>query len=63
MKELQRRTIGLLVLCFSITALILILIHSYNKKFEAQEHRLNEQKRLLIALTNKVNEQSANKRN
>lgn len=56
MKELQRRTICLLVLCFSIIALILILDHSYNKKFQEQEHRLNEQKRLLIALTHKVNE-------
>lgn len=63
MKELQRITIGLLILCFSIIALILILDHSYNKKFEAQEHRLNEQKRLLIALTHKVNESSSKDKN
>lgn len=56
MKELQRRTIGLAISCYTLLILIIILSYTFTKQITKQEHRLNEQKRLLIALTHKVNE-------
>lgn len=55
MKELQRRTVGLLVLSFSIIALILILDHNYTS-------RLNEHKRLLMSQQEQINVLLSNKR-